>query len=184
MYLRSSHIRLANHCLASSKWIEGSRSQKKIERNDQAKKYKNQNTKRTPFSFEYVGEAYNKPHQIIICMGEASKEEARDYLEKIIRKDEYPIVVSGVASVQSLTPWEQVAKEWGLRTEVLYINSKGNLRISASQLKDKIDGIIIGKEAQAEISQFKHSKDFRQLITFNYKHGDPIYKERLLPKEN
>ena len=30
LYLRSTHLRFANHCINSNKWIEGSRSQKSI----------------------------------------------------------------------------------------------------------------------------------------------------------
>lgn len=187
LFLRSSHVRLANHCRDSSKWLEGSSSCKISNAGGASheKKYKNYDRKRVPYSFEYVGENYNsKEHQLIICLGETNEETAKEYLNKIVDENKNPIIISGVADIKYQTVWEKVAKEKGIRTELLYIKSHNKYTMVQKYLKQKVDGIIIGKEAQAQISQFKHSKDFRQLITFNYKHGDPIYKERLLPKEN
>lgn len=182
LFLRSSHIRLANHCRNSDKWLEGSSSCKISNAGGASheKKYKNYDRKRVPYSFEYVGKDYAlKEHQPIICIGEVSKEKAEEYLEKIIDKNKFPIVVSGVADIKHQTVWEEVAKEKGIRTELLYIKSHNEYIIVQKYLKQKIDGIIIGRIAQREISKYKSSKDFAQLITFNYKTNIPKYYERL-----
>lgn len=182
LFLRSTHIRLANHCRRSNKWIEGGSSQKKSNLGGKSheQKYRNYDRKRTPYSFEYVGEQYNRKHQPIICMGEADEELAKRSLEAIIRKDEFPIVVTGVADAKEINIWEKVAKEKGIRTELLYIKSKGEYSIVKKYLEKDFDAIIIGKDNQQIVMQYKKSKDIRQLITFNYKSDIPKYYEKIL----
>lgn len=182
LFLRSSHIRLANHCRDSNKWIEGSSSCKISNAGGASheKKYKNYDRKRIPYSFEYVGENYNlKEHQPIICIGETSKEKAEEYLNRIIDENKNPIIISGVADIKYQTVWEKVAKEKGIRTELLYIKSHNDYLMVQKYFKQKVDGIIIGENEQKEISKYKSSKDFNQLITFNYKKDIPKYYERL-----
>lgn len=182
LFLRSSHIRLANHCRSSNKWLEGSSSCKISNAGGASheKKYKNYDRKRIPYSFEYVGENYNlKEHQPIICIGETSEETAKEYLNRIIDENKNPIIISGVADIKYQTVWEKVAKEKGIRTELLYIKSHNEHIMVQKYLKQKVDGIIIGENEQKEISKYKSSKDFNQLITFNYKKDVPKYYERL-----
>lgn len=185
LFLRSTHIRLANHCRNSKKWIEGSSSGKISNAGgvSHEKKYKNYDRKRTPYSFEYVGEDYNtKQHQPIICLGEIPQQEAENYLDKIILANKIPIIISGIADIKVQTIWEQIARERSIRTELLYIKSHDEYSIVQKYLKEKIDGIIIGKKEQQEIAQYKTPQEFSQLITYNYRRNPPTYYEKTLDK--
>lgn len=180
MYLRSSHVRLANHCLRSKKWIEGMRSQTAITdvTASQGSKYKNQNTKRTPYSFEYVGEGYTqKEHQYIVCVGNPSKKDAEKYLRKIIDPNKYPIIVCGIASVEVVTVWEEIAKEQGIRMEVLWLKRNNSYELSKKVLTNTVDGIIIDQDEQKKIAKYIHADGFNSLITFDYRHGTKEYYE-------
>lgn len=186
LFLRSTHIRLANHCRHNVNWIE-SNSSNKISNVGSALheiKYRHCDRKRTPFSFEYVGENYvTKPHQPILCLGEVSKDEARKYLNKIINKNKFPIIVTGVADSKIINIWEEIAIEQGIRTEILFVKAKGKLSIVKKYLSTNFDAIIIGRDNQKMIGEYRHAKDIRQLITFNYKHEEPKYYERLVKGE-
>lgn len=183
LFLRSTHIRLANHCRKNINWIEGGSSQRKSNPGGESheKKYRNYDRKRVPYSFEYVGEDYViKKHQPIVCIGEAKEKFARESIEKIIQEDEYPIIVTGVADLKKVNVWEKVAKEKGIRTELLFIKAKGNYSIVKKYLEQDFDAIIVGKNNQDLIGQYKKSKDIRQLITFNYKCELPKYYEKII----
>ena len=50
-------------------------------------------------------------------------------------------------------------------------------------MRKDFDAIIIGRDNQKMIGEYKHAKDIRQLITFNYKYEEPKYYERLVKGE-
>lgn len=184
LYLRSTHLRFANHCLNSNKWIEGGRSKKSIREDQittsQGQKYKNQNTKRQPYSFEYVGEAFNTiPKQYILCLGNPKLEEAQLYIERIVDKNKYPIIVSSIASVEYVNSFEKIAKQKGYRTEVLFIKNKGEYIINSKYKNIVCDAIVIGRKNQLRLKELKNSKDFNSLITYFYNKEPPIYYERI-----
>lgn len=182
LYLRSTHLRFANHCINSNKWIEGSRSQKSIKdiTVSQGNKYKHQNTIRSPYSFEYVGENYNlQKKQYILCLGDIDYTEAKEYINKILRPKEYPIIVTGIASVEKINSYEQVAKEKGYRTEVLFIKRNDKYEINLKYANYTCDAIVIGRENQLKLSKIKHSSELKSLISFDYRENPPVYYERL-----
>ena len=183
LFLRSSHVRLANHCRGHIGWIEGGSSQKISNAGGASheKKYRNYDRKRMPYSFEYVGSDYNtKEHQPILCLGEADEAFVNQCFDKIIEDGKYPIIVTGIADLSVINNWEKVAKERGIRTELLFTKAKGKFSIVKKYLGQSFDAIIIGKENQDLIAQYRKAKDIRQLITYNYKKNIPIYYEKLI----
>lgn len=182
LMLRSTHIRLANHCRSSDKWLEGHSSGKVSKGGgDQEHKYRNYDRKRTPFSFEYVGSDYNnKKHQPIVCVGDAPYEWAKKCLLRMIRTDEFPIVVAGVADIHQVTVWETVARELGIRVELLYISRKGKLCMTQKYLSSSFDLVCIGKDEQEQMMPYKNN--IRQLVCFNYNHDKPKLFTKFLPK--
>lgn len=183
LFLRSSHVRLANHCRGHIGWIEGGSSQKISNAGGASheKKYRNYDRKRMPYSFEYVGSDYNtKEHQPILCLGEADEAFVNQCFDKIIEDGKCPIIVTGIADLSVINNWEKVAKERGIRTELLFIKAKGKFSIVKKYLEQSFDAIIIGKENQDLIAQYRKAKDIRQLITYNYKKDTPIYYEKLI----
>ena len=183
LFLRSSHVRLANHCRGHIGWIEGGSSQKisNIGAPSHEKKYRNHDRKRVPYSFEYVGSDYNtKEHQPILCLGEADEAFVNQCFDKIIEDGKCPIIVTGIADLSVINNWEKVAKERGIRTELLFIKAKGKFSIVKKYLEQSFDAIIIGKENQDLIAQYRKAKDIRQLITYNYKKDTPVYYEKLI----
>lgn len=128
---------------------------------------------RIAFSYEYVGEKFEKiPTQRIVCIGECDKELAKEHLEKIIKKDKYPIVITGIASVEEKTTWEIIAKEMGIRTEVLYIKSKGIYNINKSKLKDNFDAIILERQGQIDVKPY--ISNMKKCISINFKVNPPM----------
>ena len=185
LFLRSTHIRLANHCRNSNSWIEGNSSQKISNAGGESheKKYRNYDRKRVPYSFEYVGKNYkNKEHQPILCLGDIDENFVNQCFDKIIEKNKFPIIVTGIADLSVINNWEKVAKERGIRTELLFIKSKEEFNIVKKYLSQDFDAVIIGKENQELLAQFKKSKDIQQLITYNYKKPNPVYYEKLIDK--
>ena len=82
LFLRTSHLRLGEHCTNSLLWKKNM-TNKKIRKDEntvtekQRKRFKNTDFKRCAYSFEYVGAEYNKKeHQNIICNGDCSFEQA------------------------------------------------------------------------------------------------------------
>ena len=183
-FIRTTHIRIGNHLSNRKDWIPTCKNRYKRSGNDINKDNPTKGDSRIAYSFEYVGENYNKPHQPIVCLGDCDKETATSYLEKIVLPNAYPIIITGNASVSNNTVWETIAVEKGWRTEVLFIKSKGKLAITKSQMRKDFDAIIIGRDNQKMIGEYKHAKDIRQLITFNYKYEEPKYYERLVKGES
>lgn len=162
LFLRTSHLRLGEHCSNSILW-ETTATNNKVVRNkketntlSQHNKYKNIDYDRVSYSFEYVGKDYNtKEHQNIICMGNCEKEKAIQYLEYILDKNKFPIIITGVAkqSKETNTIWEEVAKEYGYRIEILYISNK----ISKKVCSQPFDLICLDKKSVEEIKPYANN---------------------------
>lgn len=125
LFIKSTHIRIANHCRKHIGWLESSSSGKSIEKlgGNQANKYKNMILNRPAFSFEYVGEDYAvKPHKTMVIDDQIiSKDELMSLKEKY-----YLTIVTGKPKEDNET--ELMCKELGIRTEQLYVNKCGELR--------------------------------------------------------
>lgn len=185
LFIRSSHVRLAKHCRRCGKYKESGTSERirnpKSSYGTQAAKYKATDFKRAAYSFEYVGSDYNtKEHQPILCLGEADEAFVNKCFDKIIEDGKYPIIATGIADLSVINNWEKVAKERGIRTELLFTKANGKFSIVKKYLEQSFDAIIIGKENQELIAQYRKAKDIRQLITYNYKKDTPIYYEKLI----
>lgn len=123
LFLRTTHTRFATHCRNSIKWIEGNSSGKVSNAGGKTheKKYKNYDRKRTPFSFEYMGEGYaTKPHISIHidynnCM---NLELIKNDLQYLLNKGYYLTVITG--EPKSTNPIEYICQELGIRTQMLY----------------------------------------------------------------
>lgn len=182
-FIRTTHIRLGNHLSNDIKWKETS-SNNKV-RSDSGMNYSlisgctaDKGDKRKAYSFEYVGENYNiKEHQIIVCIGEEPKEVAERMILDIISKDKCPIIISGNANWGELTIWEKIAKESKLRTEILFIKSKGEYNINKSKLSTNFDCILTTKEAQDQISPYK--ENIQSMITYDFRVDPPKLWKRI-----
>jgi hypothetical protein len=178
MFLRTTHIGLKNHCFKSNLWKENGHSGRvsNVSRNS---KYNNIDTSRKAMSFEYVGKEYNNvEHQKIICEGTCEYDIARKYLGKITNINRFPIVVSGVAENSKQTVWEKIAKDLGIRTELLWIKQNNKFKINESQLSDEFDAIILSKEGIENLKPFK--TNIRSLIAYNYKKEPKRYYEKIV----
>ena len=51
------------------------------------------------------------------------------YFNSIININKIPIIISGNASWDELTIWEQLAKEKGIRSEILYVKRKVSIQL-------------------------------------------------------
>lgn len=148
-FSRTTHIRLGLHRRNSTKWVSTYadnmlRSTANVDNNgtSQGAKYKKIDDTRVAHCHEYVGGDYSKPHQIIVCNGECDIEIAKNLLDKIIDKNKFPIIVSGIASNSKITVWEDIAKDRGIRTEVLLIKRKGEYYRNKSNTNGDIDAIL------------------------------------------
>lgn len=187
-FIRTSHLRLGEYLRKRTDWVATMQNQKLRSQTDIDNHIASNNStnrtlhgdRRICYSYEYVGDNYGLPKQYIVCMGDCKKQEATNYLEKIVKLNHYIVVITGNAK-KELNVWEEVAKEKGWRTEILYVNRKGEMVINASRLKNQFDAIIIGKDNQRQIAKYRQSKDIPSLITFNYKYDTPKYYERIAP---
>ena len=125
LYLRTTHLRLGRHCLESNKWVAASQNLIVRKKNDNSTKYKTVDCSRKAYSFEYVGEDFNKKeHQYIICLGNTTKKVATEMLSKVIDTSKFPIILTGNPA-QSNNIFEQLALKQGIRTQILSMNVKG-----------------------------------------------------------
>lgn len=125
LYLRTTHLRLGRHCLESNKWVVASHNLIIRKKNENSSKYKTVDCSRKAYSFEYVGEDFNKKeHQHIICLGNTTKRIATEMMSKIMDNSKFPILLTGNPS-QSNNIFEQIALKQGIRTQVLSMNVKG-----------------------------------------------------------
>lgn len=177
-FIRTTHIRLGRYLSTNPLWKASGQNQKirgdksigwsKIDKGD----------KRCAYSFEYVGEDFNtKEHQHIICMGDTTKDNANEILNSIININKIPIIISGNASWDELTIWEQLAKEKGIRSEILYVKRKGEYSINQSFLKNNFDCILTTKEAQSQISPYKDN--IQNMITYDFRVEPPKLWKRI-----
>lgn len=169
LFLRTSHLRLGEHCTNSFLWKENA-TNKKIRKDEntvtekQRKRFKNTDFKRCAYSFEYVGEEYNKKeHQNIICNGDCSFEEAEYFIKKIADKNKFITIITGVAkqSKETNTVWEEVAKKYKYRIEILHINKK----INKTYTNSEFDVICTSKNAVNELKPYK--ENMNKIIAWN-----------------
>ena len=150
LFLRTSHLRLGLHCQESELWKANSTNRKIRKDKDtitasQAKRFKNTDFKRCAYSFEYVGkDYYSKEHQNIVCMGDCDKSKARELLESIVDNNKFVSIVTGVAkqSAETNTIWEEIAKEYSYRIEILHLNTG----LNGTFVKNNFDLICTSKE--------------------------------------
>lgn len=180
MFLRTTHLRLGKHCNESNKWIStATNCVKRTNANEdnknttQGAKYKKIDDTRIAYSFEYVGSDYNsKPHQNIICLGDDTYENAVALLDKAIDKDKFPIIVTSIADVSQITNFEKVARERGIRTEILYVKQKGIFKVVNKQIANKHDCIVCDNAVSEEVEMFK--KNLGNVFTINLLSEKPI----------
>lgn len=132
-FCRSTHVKLAkNRLKENSPWIETTTSNKlRANVNGKNSHGFTYDDKRIAYSFEYVGLDYKtKPHLRVVI----NKDRDLDYCRKIIKlaldkyKDYYLIFVIGTAKQEDTYNYEIACKELGVRTEILYIKSRGEYR--------------------------------------------------------
>lgn len=174
-FIRTTHIRLGKHLNDSAEWKSTTSNLKKRKSSGIEDNIKNNQTQigdeRIAYSFEYVGKSYTqKEIQKIVCIGDEEKEVAKDMLNKIIDKDKCPVIISGNAIWSETTIWEDLAKEMGIRTEILFIKRKDKYTMNESKLKS-FDAIITSEEEQLKIS--KRKKEIRKLFSYNYEKDNP-----------
>lgn len=160
-FLRSTHVRYARHCKRSNKWAETSSSGKVTTELMKERRERGivKEDKRTPFSFEYVGEDYNtKKHQIILCAGDSYKKDIRNYFEKVIDKDKCPVVLSGTAIYSETNNYETIARELGIRTEILFLKSNEDYFVNSRAFDQ--DNYIVFEDRESNQLYVGSQKDF------------------------
>lgn len=173
LFIRSSHIRLAQHCRSCGKYKENNTSQKIRNSNSaygtQLKKYRHLDFKRAAYSFEYVGERFfTQPHQIIIADSTTEITQAEEYLNQILRKNCYPIIVTNIADQVNENSFEKIAKTKGIRTEVLWIKRNNVFELNTKRLNDTFDAIALDEKTKKAIQPYK--ENIYSLITY-WKHN-------------
>lgn len=156
LLLRTSHVRLIDHCLGSSKWKSTSTSNKIILNHEEKGAMANRKVDMTRLchSFEYVGDKFNSlEHQTIVCYGECEYDLAKSSLESIIDPNKFPIIVSGIANISEITVWEKVARDMGIKTSVLKIKKKDNYNINKSSIGNNYDAIVVDSLDQQDIQE-------------------------------
>lgn len=182
-FIRTTHVRLGSHLSNNIYWKETS-SNNKV-RSNSGMNYSlisgctaDKGDKRRAYSFEYVGNEYNeKEHQLIVCIGDIEKNIAEEMLDNIVSENKCPIIISGNANWGELSIWEQLAKEKNIRTEILFIKSKGKYNINKSKLSTKFDCIITTKEAQDQIKPYKDN--IQSMITYDFRVNPPNLWKRI-----
>lgn len=169
LFIRSSHIRLAQHCRSCGKYKENNTSQKIRSVNSnygtQLKKYSHVDFKRAAYSFEYMGENYfKKPIQIIVTDSSTPIDKAKKYLNKILKENTYPIIVSNIADQSSQNAFEIIAQEKGIRTEILWIKKNNTLKLNTKRLNNTFDLIALDKKTKNAIKPYQNN--INNIITY------------------
>jgi len=161
-FSRTTHLRLGNYRNKSPLWratgsnqiLQKSQVEKQKTRN-QGKKYKNLDGNRIAYSHEFVGEDYtNLEHQVIVCVGDCSYEEAEKFLDFMIDKTKFTELVCGIANQSEVTIWEKVALSKGIRTNVLSIKSNNEFSLNKTYLTKKFDAITINLKDRDVIREY------------------------------
>jgi len=156
-FSRSTHVRLGRHRRESTLWSETATSGKKRTKvNDDIadKKIKIKfDDKRIAHSFEYVGEMAKLPRNYIGV--EISHDNENEYILKRV-KDKlqeyaYNIIVTGIASKQEMNIVEKFALENGIRTEIMFIKSRGILRPNARTLNNVEEVLVYPMDYKSKL---------------------------------
>lgn len=177
LFCRTTHFRLGCYFENNIKWRASGQNQvirSNINKNDndtQSKKYKKIDCKRCAYSFEYVGEQYNTlPHQHIICTGNLEYDIAKEWFDIIKKPNHNPIFITSVADQKVINVWEQLAKDNGIRTEVLYIKNKGQFNLNNKFVSKEFDGLLCDKNEILKLKPFKNN--LKNYIGYSYKNGN------------
>ena len=110
-----------------------------------------------------LAEYNKKEHQNIICNGDCSFEKAEYFIKKIADKNKFITIITGVAkqSKETNTIWEEVAKKYKYRIEILHINKK----INKTYTNSKFDVICTSKDAVNELKPYK--ENMNKIIAWN-----------------
>ena len=86
----------------------------------------------------------------------------------ILDKNKFPIIITGVAkqSKETNTVWEEIAKEYGYRIEVLYISNK----ISKKVCSQPFDLICLDNKSVEEIKPY--ANNINKCIAWNEEEKD------------
>lgn len=137
-YIRTTHLRMINSLRKNPLWIESVTSGRQL--NDKNIDYIQKTAKivigdkRDASSFEYLGEEYkNKPKKYVKYNGD----NVTGFINYIteLRKTYYVIVVTGKPKETNFI--ENAMRTLGVRTELSYINLKGELRETSKSQKLK-----------------------------------------------
>lgn len=123
LFIRSTHVRLHKHCSKSNKWLESTNSNKTASKltGNQGNKYKNTFLNRPAYSFEYVSEDYyNKPRKLFYIEDDINDKVLLKLVEKY-----HVTVLTGKPKCNNLI--EEKCFKYGIRTQQLYLNVKGEL---------------------------------------------------------
>lgn len=126
MYIRSSHIKLANHWSKSELWRPTARNGKKSDNSSHGtihnSKYNDYLVNRECYSYEYMGKEFaakNHMEIVVDSIKNIDMNEMRSYLSGMMKSNYLTIIHNGVKHESALNV---LCKELGIRTELLYIN--------------------------------------------------------------
>lgn len=133
VHIRTAHEKLGNHMGKSPLWRPTGRNGKKGAVSNGAINGKNQNmyiVNSERFSYEYMGQDYaNKPHFVLAVdsLSDIDEKEMCAFLKGLKKKNHVTIVHNKVTKYSWLN---EMCRELGIRTELLYSKCHGKFKIS------------------------------------------------------
>jgi hypothetical protein len=128
-YIRTTHLRMIRSLRHNPLWIESVTSGRQLNDDNMAYIEKTANIrigdKRCAASFEYLGEDYKNKPKIYVKYNGDNVIKFMNYISNL-KKDHYVVVVTGKPKESSFI--ENAMRNLGVRTELSYINLKGELR--------------------------------------------------------
>lgn len=125
-FIRTSHVRLIKHMENDSRWKPTSHNGRKSDKNGGTITFNE--TDRVCGSFQYMGEDYAKKEHKIIVVEKKDVVNERESIRKLNKlRDKYFLtIVTGRTDED--TEVELLCKRLGIRTELLYIKTKGEYK--------------------------------------------------------
>lgn len=139
-FIRSTHLRLKEHCEKSPLWQGTSHNGKVSDYNENVQNInfgkKDKSVKRIAYAYEYMGQDYiNKP-KFYLYIDNTDKIDYNILKSNLItlKKRLWLCIVTGASLIPS--PIEDICLELGIRTQLLYTTKKGVSKI-VSKYKNK-----------------------------------------------
>ena len=176
LFIKSTHVRLANHCMNKNGWIETSSSNVAITSRASKEHLWTCIVNRPAYSFEYVGDDYFTKHHKTLIIDDNDICPSEEFL-KDLKNKYYLTVITG--NTQVVNDCENLCKKLGIRTEILYVNNgrefvkrsiNYNNLIHTNISKDKYNDLLnnINNNNEDNHKKFENDLSFKNLKKFEW----------------